>query len=317
MLDPIRLFTDWLLYGTLSLEKETRLAESLDFFVYDSIKILLLLFFMVFIMGTIRTFISQKRIKQALSGKIPVIPNILSSMFGALTPFCTCSSIPIFISFMKAGVPLGIAFSFLITSPLVNEYLVVLMFGYFGWQITLTYIISGIILGTIGGMVMGKLGMEKYLVADITNNKGGKERKFRSLKERLVFAFHESQDIVSKTWIWIIFGVGIGAVIHGLVPDELIRSAVAASGALAVPIVVLIGIPIYANCTGVLPIAVALFVKGVPLGTALAFMMAASGLSLPEAIILRRAMKLPLLAVFFAIVALGIIVIGYLFNYFF
>jgi uncharacterized membrane protein YraQ (UPF0718 family) len=314
MSDPLAQFSEWIVYDLLSLARESKFGTALDFFIYDSIKIIVLLFAMIFVMGVIRSYISPERIRRALSGKIPILPNLGASMFGALTPFCSCSSIPIFISFLEAGVPTGAAFSFLATSPLVNEYVAILMLGFFGPEITVLYVAAGIILGTLAGIVIGRLGMEKHLVKDITARKATKHPVFSSIRERLEFGYDEAKSIVSKLWLWVFVGVGIGALIHGFIPEETINSAISIGGVFAVPIAVLIGIPIYANCSAVVPIAVALFQKGVPLGTALAFMMATAALSLPEAIILRRAMRLPLLALFFTIVALGIILMGFMFN---
>ncbi len=316
MSDPLQQFSEWLVYGILGLAKESKLGTGLDFFVYDSIKILLLLFVMIFIMGVVRSYIHPERIRRVLSGKVPVLPNFIASMFGAATPFCSCSSIPIFISFLEAGVPSGAAFSFLVTSPLINEYVAVLMLGFFGWEVTVAYVVVGILLGVIAGIIISRLGMKKHLVNDIATRRraGKKQPAFSSFKKRLAFGYEEAKIIVGKLWMWVLVGVGIGAVIHGFIPEETINSVVSSGGVLAVPLAVLIGIPIYANCSAVVPIALVLFQKGVPLGTALAFMMATAALSLPEAIILRRVMKLPLLAAFFSMVALGIILMGYLFN---
>ncbi len=315
MSDPLRMISESVVHAVPGIAG-TATGDALDFFIYDSIKILILLFAMVFIMGVIRTYIPPAKIKKALSHK--TFGNLTASLFGAATPFCSCSSIPIFIGFLEAGVPLGTSFSFLVTSPLVNEYVAILMLGFFGWEIAGAYIAAGIVLGTIAGIVIGRMGMEKHLVKDITARKSTlKERKFPSFRKRLDFGFSEARIIMEKLWLWVLVGVGIGALIHGFIPEELISSAFDAGEILSVPLAVLVGIPIYANCSAVVPIAVVLFQKGAPLGTALAFMMATAALSLPEAIILRRAMKLPLLAVFFGMIAAGIILIGYLFNLFF
>jgi uncharacterized membrane protein YraQ (UPF0718 family) len=311
--DPIRPVSDFIVYSLLSLESGTQLADTLDFFIYDSVKIIFLLFAMIFVMAFIRTYISRKRITNALSCKRYGLGNIAASGFGAITPFCSCSSIPIFVGFLEAGVPLGVSLSFLITSPLVNEYVAVLMLGFFGPEVAIVYVIVGMLAGSIGGIFLGGMGLDKYVEKDIVDTKS-KENKYKSLKQRADFSFKEAKTILGKLWLWIFVGVGLGAVIHGYIPDELIDSIVTSAGIFAVPIAVLIGIPIYANCSAVVPIAAALFQKGAPLGTALAFMMATAALSLPEAIILRRAMKLKLLALFFGSVALGIIIIGLLFN---
>lgn len=315
MTDPIQAFSEWMVYDLLNLARDSKFGTSLDFFFYDSIKIILLLFLMVFIMGIVRTYISPKTIRNFLTRKTPGLSNIFASCFGALTPFCSCSSIPIYISFLEAGAPLGVASSFLITSPLVNEYVAVLMFGFFGIEVAVAYIFAGIILGTLGGILIGRLGLEKHIVKDMLLSKDISEKsQFSSLKARLEFGYYEAKKIIKKIWLWVLVGVGIGAIIHGFIPKETIETLVGAGGVFSVPLAVLIGIPIYANCSAVVPIAVALFQKGAPLGTSLAFMMATAALSLPEAIILRRVMRLPLLALFFGFVGLGIILIGYLFN---
>jgi hypothetical protein len=297
------------------LDLSVRWVESLNFFIADSIKILFLLFVMIFVMGFFRTYVSQNKIKKWISKGKHGIGNVFASLFGAVTPFCSCSSIPLFLSFLEAGIPLGITFSFLITSPLVNEYLVVLMLGFFGWKITLAYVISGMLIGIISGMVLGKMKLEKHLVKDlIASKKEVKELVYKNIKQRLNFGLNEAKSIIRKLWIWIIVGVGIGAIIHNYVPAELIQSIVSRGGIFAVPIAVLLGVPMYGSCAAIVPIAVALFQKGMPLGTALAFMMAIAALSFPEAVILRRAMKLKLILIFFGVVTIAMILTGYIFN---
>lgn len=313
MSDIILDFADWIVFEVIKLERGSQIAEAADFFVYDSIKILILLFVMIFAMGFLRTYITQERIHRMLTGKGYGIGNFMASLFGAVTPFCSCSSIPIFMGFIQAGVPLGIASSFLITSPLVNEYIAVLMWGFFGWKITLAYVAAGILLGTVLGIIIGRTGMEKYLETDVIGKKQ-KEGKYERFSDRLRFGFNEAKTVMAKLWLWIIVGVGVGAIAHGFVPDDLVQSVISSTGALSVPLAVLVGIPLYANCAAIVPLVVVLFDKGVPLGTALAFLMATAGLSLPEAIMLRRVMKLKLLLVFFGMVGLGIIIIGYFFN---
>ncbi|VVB52149.1 putative permease [uncultured archaeon] len=286
----------------------------LEFFLYDSVKILVLLWLMVFAIGVVRTYIPQKKIRGWLSGRYG-ISYVAAAFFGAVTPFCSCSSIPLFIGFIKAGAPLGSAFTFLVASPLINEYLVVLMLGFFGLKVTVAYIVTGLLLAIVSGLVISRLNMERYLVEGMQAQEARENSVgYKELKKRVVFGVHEANDIVSSLWKWVLLGVGVGAVIHGFIPQAVIDGAVAAAGVFAVPIVVAIGVPMYANCAAVLPIAAALFEKGVPLGTALAFMMSTAALSLPEAIILRRVMRIQLILTFFGIVALGIIIIGYLFN---
>ena len=271
---------------------------------------------MILAIGFIRTYIPQNKVKEWLSGKKKGVGNLMASLFGAITPFCSCSSIPIFLSFLEAGIPLGVTFSFLITSPLVNEYLAVLMLGFFGWKITLVYVLSGILIGVASGLILGSMRLEKHLVKDLisSNSKQIKEIKYTNTKKRLQFGLNESISITKKLWIWVLIGVGVGAAIHNYVPSELIQGLINKGGIFAVPIATLIGVPMYGSCAAIVPIAVVLFQKGIPLGTALAFMMAVAALSLPEAIMLRRAMNLKLIAIFFGVTTLAIILIGYLFN---
>ncbi len=311
----LQLIIDWLSYSILKLDPNSRLGSGINFFIYDSVKIMLLLFVMISAIGFLRSFISEQKIKSWVAGK-KGWGNLAACFFGAVTPFCSCSSIPIFISFLKAGVPLGVTFSFLITSPLINEYLVVLMIGFFGWKITLAYVISGIIVGWVCGIVLGRMNLEKYLEEDVIA-KDIKEEvgvKFRGIKQRIVFGITEAVSIIKRFWMWIFIGVGLGAIIHNYVPEKSVQAIVAAAGVFSVPIATLIGVPMYGSCAAIVPIAVVLFQKGFPLGTALAFMMAVSALSLPEAIMLRRTMKLKLIVIFFGITTLAIIFTGYLFN---
>ena len=311
----LQLIIDWLTYFVFKLNPGSKLGASINFFIYDSVKIILLLFVLIAAIGFLRSFISQQKIKSWISGT-KGWGNFFASLFGAITPFCSCSSIPIFISFLKAGMPLGITFSFLITSPLINEYLVVLMIGFFGWKITLAYVISGMVIGIVSGMILGKMKLEKYVEKDMLSENAGEisEIKHKGIKERIVFGIQESKAIVRKLWIWILAGVGLGALIHNYIPQEAVQAIISKTGIFSVPIAVLIGVPMYGSCAAIIPIAVVLFQKGLPLGTALAFMMAVAALSLPEAIMLRRAMKLKLIAIFFGITTLSIIIIGYLFN---
>ncbi|MBM3309006.1 MAG: permease [Candidatus Altiarchaeales archaeon] len=306
---------DYLVYSVFNVEKESKLGEFLNFFVYDSVKIILLLFLMIMFIGFLRTYMPQKKIKKWLSHARYGVGHFAAALFGAVTPFCSCSSIPIFISFIKAGVPLGITFSFLTTSPIVNEYLVVLMLGFFGWKITAAYVASGLVIGTLTGLVIGRLNLEKHLEKDVTSGVVDDKFVFKSFKSRVGFGFNEALSIVKRLWFWVLVGVGVGAAIHGYIPEETIHAIISAGGVFTVPIAVLIGVPLYANCAALVPIALVLFQKGVPLGTALAFMMATSTLSLPEAVILRRIMRLHLIITFFGIVTAAIIFTGYAFNY--
>lgn len=311
----LQLIVDWFTYSILKLDSGSSLGSTINFFIYDSIKIILLLYVLIAAIGFLRSFISQEKIKSWITGTRGW-GNFFASLFGAVTPFCSCSSIPIFISFLKAGVPLGITFSFLITSPLINEYLVVLMLGFFGWKITLAYIISGMTIGVVSGIILGRMKLERYVEKDMIADDAEEisEVKYRSMKDRVIFGIQESNSIVRKLWLWVLLGVGLGALIHNYVPETVIHAIISKTGIFSVPIATIIGVPMYGSCAAIVPIAVVLFQKGVPLGTALAFMMAVAALSLPEAIMLRRAMKLKLIAIFFGITTLAIIITGYLFN---
>ncbi len=309
-------FSHWVVFGLLRFVPGSSLGETLEFFIYDVIKINVMLFVLIFIIGVLRSFIPFERMKRwmDLPGGLGCI---FAAVFGAITPFCSCSSIPIFLAFMKAGAPLGVMFSFLVTSPIINEYLVVLMLSVFGWKITAVYVASGLAIGIAAGLVLGKMRLEKYLVEDIAGAPGAGALQlpvFSSFRSRCIYGYSEALSITKKIWLWVVIGVGVGAVIHNYVPEALIRSVIASTGIFSVPIAVLIGVPMYGSCAAIVPIAVVLFEKGVPLGTALAFMMAIAALSLPEAIMLRRAMKLPLILIFFGITTAAIIMIGYFIN---
>jgi hypothetical protein len=309
-------FADAVVYGILGLDPEKLWCRVLHFFIYDSVKILLLLFILILVIGVLRTYLPQAKIKSWMSRRGGA-GHFLAALFGAVTPFCSCSSIPLFFGFLEAGIPLGVSFSFLITSPLINEYLVVLMLGFFGWKITALYVASGLLIGTFAGIVLGRMRLERYLVPDLFGKGKGPDggEVFGSFRDRLRFGWRESSSITRKIWGWVLIGVGIGAVIHNYVPQEAIQGIIGKMGIFSVPVAVILGVPMYGSCAAIVPVAVVLFQKGIPLGTALGFMMAVAALSLPEAIMLRRAMKLPLIAVFFAVVTAAIIMTGYMFNF--
>lgn len=310
----LQLIVDWFIYSLLKLNPSSKLTASLNFFIYDSIKILLLLFVMISVIGFLRSFLPQEKIRNWLMRK-KGLSHFFASLFGAVTPFCSCSSIPLFLSFVKAGIPLGVTFSFLITSPLINEYLVILMIGFFGWKITLAYIISGMLVGIFSGIILGRMNLEAYIEKDIVQvSCECPEDKKYTFRKRVNFGLSEAKTIISKLWLWVLAGVGLGALIHNYIPQETIQAIIAKAGVFSVPIAVILGVPMYASCAAIVPVAVVLFQKGVPLGTALSFMMAVAALSLPEAIMLRRAMKLKLIGIFFAITTVAIIMTGYLFN---
>ncbi|MFH1657125.1 MAG: permease [bacterium] len=306
---------DWLTYSIFNLDPISKVGASVNFFIYDTIKIYFLILIVVGLISFVRTFIPPEKMKETLSKQKFGIGNLAASFLGAVTPFCSCSSIPIFIGFLEAQVPLGIAFSFIITSPLVNEVVFVLMGGMFGWKIAFLYALFGIILGVISGLIIGRLKLEKEIILKFSGQTGNSlDYLPKSLEGKIQYSFKESLLVFKKLWWIIALGVGMGAIIHGYVPEEFFGQYLGADSFWAVPIAVLAGIPIYAGCHTLVPIIFSLTIKGIPLGTALAFMMAVAGLSLPEAIILKKVISLKLLAIFFSVVALGIILIGYLFN---
>jgi uncharacterized protein len=307
---------DWIVYTLLGLAHESRIAEMLNYFIYDYTKIMFFLFLMISVIGFIRSFIPYSRIKKLATTKNKFLGYIGAGIFGAITPFCSCSSIPIFMSMLRAGVPIGVSFSFLASSPLVDQYIAVIMLTVFGWKITLAYILIGILVGIFAGIIVEKLGMERYIEKDMVLKAAKiKEEKHKNLKSRLMYGINDAWQIIKKLWLWIMAGVLIGALIHNLVPAELVQELISKGGILMVPFAVLLGIPFYAGCAAVTPIAVVLFQKGIPIGTVLAFTMSTVALSLPEAVMLRRAMKSRLIALFFGVVALGIMLSAYLLNF--
>ena len=305
---------DRLIFDVFGMDTDSRLAGALHFFLYDTVKIFLLLAVMIFVIGFVRTWLPEDRLKRWM-GSGGILGNFIAALFGAITPFCSCSSIPIFISLLKAGVPLGVTFSFLITSPIINEYLVILMVGEFGLPVTIAYIGSGLLIGTVGGAVLGRLKLEKHLESDIIASAHEDSKVIEhTLITRLRYGWDESVSVIKQIWLWVIIGVGIGAFIHNYIPQETIHSLMEATGIFSVPIATVLGVPMYGSCAAIVPIAVVLFQKGIPLGTALAFMMAMAALSLPEAIMLRRTMHLKLIGIYFGITTLAIIFTGYLLN---
>jgi uncharacterized membrane protein YraQ (UPF0718 family) len=303
---------DVLTFGFFGLDQASHLGESVNFFIYDTLKIFFSILFIVFIISFIRTYFAPDKVKKLLSREHFGISNLIASLFGAISPFCSCSSVPLFIGFLEAGVPIGVAFSFLITSPLVNEIVFVLLLGTFGAKMAFIYAFFGILLGVSAGMILGRLKLD----GDVINlDLDAKEEYMpRTFEGKLEYALRETFAIIRRIFIFIVIGVGIGAYIHGYIPAELIMQYVKSESILAVPIAVLIGVPIYAGCSTLVPVIFAFTQKGIAIGTALAFMMAVAGLSFPEAILLKSVMKMRLLAVFYSVVAAGIVLIGYLFN---
>ena len=312
----LQLIVDRLVYSILKFDPGAKWAQVLNFFIYDSIKILLLLFVLILVIGIVRTFLPQQRIRQWM-GRSGLAGNFYAALFGAVTPFCSCSSIPIFFGFLEAGIPLGVTFSFLITSPLINEYLVILMLVFFGWKITTLYVLSGMAIGIVSGLILGRMYLDKYLVMDLGEKITGSNEEilYTSFAQRVKFGWSESASITRKIWVWVLIGVGVGAAIHNYVPQGMVEGIIGKAGIFSVPIATIIGVPMYGSCAAIVPVAMVLFQKGFPLGTALSFMMAVAALSLPEAIMLRRAMHLKLIAIFFAVTTVAIIFTGYLFNF--
>jgi uncharacterized membrane protein YraQ (UPF0718 family) len=320
----IKSFADWLVYGLLQLTPGTRLGEALNFFVYDTIKIIFLLFIMTVVMGFVNSYFPVEKVRAFLTRrKWFGLDHLLASVFGAITPFCSCSSIPLFIGFLKGGIPLGVTLSFLVTSPLVNEVAFAVFVGIFGWKVAVIYAGSGILLGTIVGAILGKIKLEPQVENWVWRSVGqvhgadpaaDTDRPKPSIQERLPAVVKEAFAIIKGILPYLLIGIGIGAAIHGFIPTGYFEKWITKENPLAVPIAVLLGVPMYANATGVVPILQALVDKGIPLGTALAFSMAVVGLSLPEATLLRKVMKPRLIIWYFGSVSFSIILLGYIFN---
>ncbi|MBK9925812.1 MAG: permease [Anaerolineales bacterium] len=314
MIQPL---ADWISYSALGLARDSRFGESLAFFLYDVPKILLLLSGMVFAISIVRTFFSPERTRALLGGKREGIGNIFAALLGIVTPFCSCSAVPLFIGFVESGIPLGVTFSFLIAAPTINEVAIILLFGLFGWKVAGLYITSGLIVAIVAGFIIGRLKMEKYVedfVWKIQHTANLTEEKL-TWADRIERAWESVKEIVGKVWLYVVIGIAVGAGIHGYVPEDALASILGKQAWWSVPAAVLIGIPLYSNAAGIVPIVGTLIEKGASVGTALAFMMSVIGLSLPEAVILKRVLKTPLLVTFFAVIAVAIILTGYMFNW--
>jgi uncharacterized protein len=316
----IQNIADWLSFSLLGLSRESHWGIAVNFFFYDVPKILLLLAGMVFVIGLFQSFINTEKIREIIEKHGEGYGNLLAAILGAITPFCSCSSVPLFIGFVQAGIPLGITFSFLISSPLVSEVAFVMLFGLFGWEIALLYLLSGMLIGLIAGIVLGRMKLEAYVEPFVyeIQAKAGKKGKVAiqpSWTERFQDAAYNTREIIAKVWLYVISGIAIGAFIHGFVPEDALVEIMGEGAWWAVPVSVLIGIPLYANPAGIMPIVSALLGKGAAMGTVLAFMMSVIALSLPEMIILRRVLKPRLIAIFVTIVAVSIVFTGYLYNF--
>ena len=305
------------LVAALPVDRASHLGGALQFFLYDTPKVLLLLTGVVFVMGMINSYFTPERTRALLAGKSEGVANVMAASLGIVTPFCSCSAVPLFIGFVQAGVPLGVTFSFLISAPMVNEVALTLLFGMFGWKVAMLYLGLGLSVAIVSGWIIGRLKMEAYLedwVRDMPKMSAQFEETGMSLADRVQGGLHSVREIVGKVWPYILGGIALGAAIHGYVPEDFMASIMGKDAWWSVPLAVLIGVPMYTNAAGVIPIVQALLAKGAALGTVLAFMMSVIALSLPEMIILRKVLKLRLIATFTGVVAIGILLVGYVFN---
>jgi uncharacterized membrane protein YraQ (UPF0718 family) len=303
-------------YGLLSMRAGTRLALAVEFFIYEAPKVMMLLTVVVFGVGIVRSFFTPERTRRMLAGRSQAFGNVLASLLGVVTPFCSCSAVPLFIGFVTTGVPLGVTFSFLISAPMVNEVALVMLFGLFGWKVAALYMGTGLLVAMIAGMVIGRLKLERWVEGWVYQTPTGSAPSEAPMTwaDRVRCGREAVADIVSRVWPYVLGGIAVGAGIHGFVPEDFMASIMGRGAWWSVPLAVLIGVPMYSNAAGIIPIVQALLGKGAALGTALAFMMSVIGLSLPEMIILRKVLKPQLIATFAGTVAIGIIAVGYIFN---
>ena len=322
MFDWLQKFADWLVYDALGMAQEKHLSEAVNFFIYDSVKILILLVVVIFFMGIVNSYFPIERVRNFLSrNKLYGFQYLMASLFGVVTPFCSCSSVPLFIGFVSGGIPLGVTFAFLVTSPLVNEVAIGLFVGLFGVKTTVIYVISGVLLGTISGIILQKLNLERHLtpwVKEVLANAQREQEQFiaekQTLIQRLPIIWNEVINILKGIIPYVLVGIAIGGLMHGYIPEGFFEQYLSKNNPLAVPIATVLAVPMYMNAAGVLPVVQVLVAKGIPIGTAIAFMMGVVGLSLPEAMLLKKVMTLKLIAIFFGVVTLCIIISGYFFN---
>jgi uncharacterized membrane protein YraQ (UPF0718 family) len=308
-------FADYITYTLLKLEPTSHLGDALNFFIYDTLKIFLLLTTIVYVVAIIRAYFPPEKTKRILSHKREYLGNIMAALLGIVTPFCSCSAVPLFIGFVEAGVPLGVTFSFLISSPMVNEIALIMLWGLFGWKIALIYTGTGVVLAIVSGIVIGKLKMEKYVQDYVWQIKAGTgEIVETNFREKLVYAHDYTAELLKRIWPYVIIGIALGGIVHGYIPTDLVVKYAGRDNPFAVLVAVLIGIPLYSNAAGMIPVVQALVGKGMAMGTVLAFMMSVTAISFPEAVILKNVLKMRLIYTFFGIVAVGIIIVGYLFN---
>jgi len=311
-------FSRFFTYSLLGIEEGRHLGEAIQFFVYDTPKVLMLLTLVVFGVGVIRTFFTPERTRQILAGKKESLGNVMAAHLGIVTPFCSCSAVPLFIGFVTAGVPLGVTFSFLIAAPMVNEIALVLLYGLLGWKVAALYLVTGLLVAIVSGWVIGRLGMEDHIegwVREMRTSADDIPEEHLSWGDRLLHGRDAVKDIVGKVWIYVVAGIAVGAAIHGYVPEGFMATIMGKGAWWSVPAAVVIGIPMYSNAAGIVPVIHALLEKGAALGTVLAFMMSVIALSLPEVVILRKVLMPKLIAVFIGVVAGGILLVGYLFNF--
>ena len=308
----------WATSSLLRLRRESPLGSAVEFFIYETPKVLMLLVLVVFGVGIVRSYFTPERTRAMLVGRRESVGNVLAALLGVVTPFCSCSAVPLFIGFVTAGVPLGVTFSFLISAPMVNEIALVLLFGLFGWKVAGLYMGTGLVIAIVAGWIIGRLKLERHVedwVYGTKTSSNGLADERMDLAARVAAGREAVRDIVGRVWLYVVLGIAVGAGIHGYVPTNAMAAIMGKGAWWSVPLAVLISVPMYSNAAGIIPIVQALLGKGAALGTVLAFMMSVIGLSLPEAIILRKVLKLPLLLVFFGVVALGIMVVGFLFNW--
>ena len=314
-LQPI---TDWIIDDLLEMSSGSHFTESLRFFIFEVPKVLLLLTLIIFIVGIIRSWFSPEKTRRILEGKSLFKGNVLASMLGIVTPFCSCSAIPLFLGFVEAGIPIGVTFSFLIASPMINEVAVVLLFGLFGWKVTVIYISTGLIIAIIAGWLIEKLKLRHWVQDWVYQSQFGNsdsENEKLEFSDRIRYGYNTVKEIVGKVWIYVVIGIAVGAGAHGYVPEDYMVSLMGKTAWYSVPLSVIIGVPLYSNAAGIIPIVSVLIEKGASLGTALAFMMAVIGLSLPEMIILKKVLKIQFILTFAGIMAVGIVLVGFIFNY--
>jgi uncharacterized membrane protein YraQ (UPF0718 family) len=314
----LQVIADFLVDKVSTTEGDTHLKESIRFFIFEVPKVMLLLILIIFVVGVVRSFFSPEQTRKALEGKPLFVGNIMASCLGIVTPFCSCSAIPLFLGFVEAGIPIGVTFSFLIAAPMINEVALVLLVGLFGWKVALIYVSTGLIVAIFAGFILEKLNLQKYVadwVYQIKSSQQNETMANLSFDQRIDLGYESVKEIIGKIWIYILAGIAIGAGAHGFVPDTYLADALGAQNWYTIPLAILVGIPLYSNAAGIIPIVSVLIEKGVSLGTALAFMMSVIGLSLPEIIILKKVLKWQLIAVFVGVVALGIVIVGYVFNY--